>query len=357
MAVPAQHQWVLVAGTGTYALREQELWSSECIGRALARNGYGLVVGGWPGVDHIAARSFTETLAEIAPGTRLADRLIQVVPSGKQPDFAGGHLIYVEPGPLEWLEALRFAKAAILIGGIGGTFDTYVFATQERVPVFPLAGTGSDAALVFQEILNKWREIGPWGVRHTAFVTTLGRQIEKRQDAHDQSNMLIRLLEDHFAFSDALNRGIRKSVFFSYSHKDRGWLQEVRQHFGVVPGQEVTLWDDTMIKPGQDWDNEILSRLIRSRVAILIITPQFTGSKYIRNHELPFLVTQHKAGNLRIFWLMAEKTDLTGVDLLGVQAAHDPAQPLNVLPPSKCNAVLANVSTQIVNFLRDPDSF
>lgn len=356
MTVPAQHQWVLVAGTGTYELRKEEIWPSQYLGHALARDGYGLVVGGWQGVDHIVTQSFAEMLAQIAPRERLADRLIQVVPRGKQPDFPGGHLVYVEPGPLEWLEALRFAKAAILIGGIGGTFDTYIFATQERVPVFPLAGTGKDAERAFKEILTKWREIGPWGVRYSAFEAILGMKIEQQQDARDLCNLLIRLLEDHFAFSSALNQGIRKSIFFSYSHKDREWLQEVRQHFTFVPEQELTLWDDMMIRPGQDWDNEILSYLIRSRAAILIITPQFLASDYIRNHELPFLLAQHRAGNLRIFWLVAEHVDLTGVELLGLQAAHDPMQPLVTLSASERNTVLANISTQVVHFLRDFDS-
>ena len=50
--------WVLVAGLGDVDL-PREVWiATEALGRALARRGFGLVTGGWKGVDHVAARSF-----------------------------------------------------------------------------------------------------------------------------------------------------------------------------------------------------------------------------------------------------------------------------------------------------------
>jgi hypothetical protein len=142
-------RWVMVAGTGRQVgLSEKVRWFDEAIGYRLGFDGFGLVVGGWPGVDYVVAANFARGLAEGAPNVPRASRLLQVIRAGTYPDFQGGHVVYVPWGSLEWLEGLRYAKAVILIGGEGGTYQTFTFATQERVPVFPIAKTGGDAERV-----------------------------------------------------------------------------------------------------------------------------------------------------------------------------------------------------------------
>src|SRR3712207_4667753 len=102
-----QTRWILVAGTGKQSgLAETTIWSSKAIGAALARKGYGLVVGGWHGVDYLAAEAFEQTLAATRSTVRLSDVLLQVVPRGKQPVFQGGRVVSVDAGPAEWVEAL-----------------------------------------------------------------------------------------------------------------------------------------------------------------------------------------------------------------------------------------------------------
>jgi hypothetical protein len=82
--------------------------------------------------------------------------LIQVVPYGSQPRFRGGYVVYVEQGDREWVESVRYADVVVLVGGLGGTYETYLFAVQEQRPVFPIAGTGGDARKAFDNILSDW---------------------------------------------------------------------------------------------------------------------------------------------------------------------------------------------------------
>ncbi|MBO3273147.1 hypothetical protein [Hymenobacter defluvii] len=134
----------MVAGTGRQkALPTPVALLAEAVGRELAKQGYGLVVGGWPGVDYLAARGFAQVLA--AQGLPLADYLIQVVstsrpvvypPGADYPDFRGGHIIAVPAGVREWVEALKYAEAVVLLGGEGGTRETFWYATQEQRPCF-----------------------------------------------------------------------------------------------------------------------------------------------------------------------------------------------------------------------------
>ena len=356
MLQPGGRRWVLVAGTGLpFGCPDEVIWCAEAVGAALARHGYGLVVGGWAGVDHITARTFKETLDRVAPEEPLTSRLMQVLPRGRFPDFPGGHIIVVDEGPLEWLEGLRFASAAVLIGGIGGTYETYVFATQERIPVFAIAGTGGDAERAFREIDARWREVGPWGVRHTSYMATLGQAIENPVQASEIALLLMRLLEDQFAFSDGVTAAGRTGVFFSYSHADRDWLNIVRSRFEVIPDHTATLWDNSLIAPGQFWDDEILKRLVRTRAAVLLVTHQFLFSNYIRQHELPFLLSQHRVGHLRIFWLLVERLGVAEdqmAPLNQIQAAHNLARPLAEMRPAELNAVLVSIASNVIAHLR-----
>ena len=94
-------KWILVSGLSKYSLPKEVLWASKAIGRALARKGYGLIVGPYPGVDYVVAEEFTKEVE--ATGRRVSDYLIQIVPEGRQPDFKGEFVIYVHPR-MEWKE-------------------------------------------------------------------------------------------------------------------------------------------------------------------------------------------------------------------------------------------------------------
>src|SRR5262249_52386665 len=78
--------WILVAGTGSYELPPNVLAAAERVGRWLADNRYGLITGGWKGVDHVVARSYGRTLGD---KLSLDDWLIHVVDYHGDPDFRG----------------------------------------------------------------------------------------------------------------------------------------------------------------------------------------------------------------------------------------------------------------------------
>src|SRR5215468_10684238 len=168
-------RWVLVAGTGLLDLPPAVNWAARATGRGLARAGYGLVVGGWRGIDYVTAESFQAEL--LLAGKAVSSYLTQVVPIGSKPDFQGGYIVSVEPGPQEWVQGVKYADAAVLIGGIGATYTTYLFATQESRPVYPIAGTENDARLAFTNILSHWDVLPMEGISKEAFTSALGREI------------------------------------------------------------------------------------------------------------------------------------------------------------------------------------
>jgi hypothetical protein len=188
-AASAARAWILVAGTGTARRKLHEKLQETCIalGTSLARSGYGIVTGGWPGVDELTARSFARELERHA--VPLEDRLVQVVVEKHLPAFPAGNLVLVRRGEEEWTESVKRGEAVVLIGGVGGTWTTGEYALKFGRFVLPLADTGGDAAKFYMHMQRTWQpEFAP-GIDRSRF------QLVAREAPHVVAG-LITLLDE-----------------------------------------------------------------------------------------------------------------------------------------------------------------
>lgn len=48
-----------------------------------------------------------------------------------------------------------------------------------------------------------------------------------------------------------------------------------------------TFWTDKQINAGEDWNQAIQSAIAYARLFVLLVSPDFIASDYIRNHEWP----------------------------------------------------------------------
>ena len=175
-------KFILVAGSGTGQIPESQYWLSDELGKGLAREGYGLVVGGWPGVDYLVTRSFVETLTN--ENAKVESRLIQVVMKGQQPHFqAKSVLIEADESEKEWTEAVRYCDATVLIGGLGGAFSTYLFCSEQNKPVFPFADSRGDARNVYSDLICHWNRLPIEGISRERFERVMGQRIASQTDA------------------------------------------------------------------------------------------------------------------------------------------------------------------------------
>ena len=87
-------------------------------------------------------------------------------------------------------------------------------------------------------------------------------------------------------------------IFICYAHtdnesKDRNnrWLDRLQEQLESLQLQEKTeIWSDQKIELGGDWHEKIQTTLQQVKAAVLLVSPAFLASKYIRNSELPVLL-------------------------------------------------------------------
>ena len=101
----------------------------------------------------------------------------------------------------------------------------------------------------------------------------------------------------------------RNRVFISYSHRDKTFLEQFRVHFTFWEDQWLLdLWSDQDITPSEDWHQKIQEALAETAVAVLLVSPDFLASKYIREHELPVLLQAREEGYIELSCLYLRKS-------------------------------------------------
>lgn len=91
------------------------------------------------------------------------------------------------------------------------------------------------------------------------------------------------------------------SAFIAYARKDAVFLDQLRA--ALVPHErlgELKLWCDALVEPGQAWEREILDRLERAQIVILLLSNDFLRSSYCMDQELPRALERQARGECEI---------------------------------------------------------
>ena len=125
-------------------------------------------------------------------------------------------------------------------------------------------------------------------------------------------------------------------VFVSYSHADAKWLTGMRSHLKLLERHAgIEQWDDTKIKPGTQWREEIQSALERAKVAVLLVSADFLTSDFIVTNELPPLLKAAQERGTLILALIVRPCRFEKTELARFQAVNPPSKPLSALPTSR----------------------
>ena len=131
----------------------------------------------------------------------------------------------------------------------------------------------------------------------------------------------------------------RGDVFISYSHRDQPWLDQLKTHLApYVRRGSLTYWDDSAIKPGSQWREQIQQALGNAKVAVLLVSPNFLCSEFISANELPPLLSAAGLTRATILWVPVSASSYDETEIEKYQAALDPGRPLDAMTPAEQNA-------------------
>jgi TIR domain len=328
MAEPLSRRWVIIAGTGIpEELTFSEKYAAQAIGKALADYEYGLVTGGWHGIDEIATKAFVDKLhtKSLDP----AEYLIQVIPEDTEDSkipIRQGHIVRVPHGSREWLDLQSFADAIVLIGGRGGAYVAWLAALRDGLPRFPLGSTTGDAAKAFNDTFTYWELMPILGIDKTDFEI-LRNPINSEANADEVAKKLVKeLLPRSLTAVDNVKRRdtkAAKSMFISYSHKDTDWVNRLRnllhkaERYGLL-----STWIDSDIEAGDFWEGQIFNHVAEANFALLLMSNNLCQSKYVIEKEIPALIKRKTdEPTFRLFWALIEPCNWQSIPgLADVQA-------------------------------------
>jgi hypothetical protein len=143
---------------------------------------------------------------------------------------------------------------------------------------------------------------------------------------------------------------LRNQVFISYSRKDQIWLERLQTAIQpLCRKRKIIVWDDTKIKAGAKWHKEIQNALSSTKVAVLLVSPNFLASDFIAKYEFPRILKAEKEDGLTILWVAVSASDYEQTAIKDYQAAHNPDQPLDRMRKPRQNDELVKICNEIKN--------
>src|SRR6202022_452192 len=140
----------------------------------------------------------------------------------------------------------------------------------------------------------------------------------------------------------------RYQVFISYSHQDEDWLERLQTHLKpYLRAGSVKSWSDQEITPGSEWFKEIQSALLNSKVAVLLVTPDFLASDFIHEHESGPLLKEAELGGVRILWVPVRDSAYKQTALKNYQAVLSPDTPLAAMTKAKRDQAWVRICEEI----------
>ncbi len=145
---------------------------------------------------------------------------------------------------------------------------------------------------------------------------------------------------------------LRNRAFVSYSHADAEHLTRLHVHLAPYEReQKVDVWDDTRIKPGMQWKEEIKQAMAEAKVAILLVSADFMASEFIAHDELPPLLEAAEQEGTLIVPVILSPCAFQWSKLARYQSLNAPSDPLIDMPRGKQEAIWARLAKYVADAL------
>jgi hypothetical protein len=137
-------------------------------------------------------------------------------------------------------------------------------------------------------------------------------------------------------------------VFISYSRKDRQWVEILGE---FLRKHNISFWSDTEINPGENWREALENSLNTSQVVILLISPDYFASEFVKNFELPLILEKAKNQQIWLFALIVSPTSEVDDSLRQYQFVNLINEPLSSFSKTKQKEVFIRLLEEISSSL------
>lgn len=138
------------------------------------------------------------------------------------------------------------------------------------------------------------------------------------------------------------------SLFFSYSHHDEDYRNELEIHLSALKRQDIIqTWHDRRIGAGKDLDKEIDINLTKADIILLLVSPYFIASDYCYNKEMQHSLNLHAENKARVIPVILHPCDWHHTPFGKLRATPTDGKPISKFP-NKHDAFL-QVTTDIRN--------
>jgi hypothetical protein len=111
-------------------------------------------------------------------------------------------------------------------------------------------------------------------------------------------------------------------VFFSYSHVDENYRNELEKHLMSLKHQGIIeSWHDRRIAAGEEWANRIDDELRGADIILLLVSSDFIASRYCYELEMKEALARHERGEAVVIPVILRPCHWMGLPFGKLQAA------------------------------------
>lgn len=147
----------------------------------------------------------------------------------------------------------------------------------------------------------------------------------------------------------------RTKIFICYSHRDVQWKERLLVHLKPLKQLcDIDIWSDDQIRPGDEWFIEIRNAMIKSRIGILMISPDFLASDFIDHVEVPQLLKNVEEEGGKVIPIIIRHSLFSRIEKLSrFQATNSPMKPIAGLNESEQDAVFVRIAEIIWDLMEN----
>ncbi|MFY8145286.1 MAG: ORF6N domain-containing protein [Rhodobacter sp.] len=137
-------------------------------------------------------------------------------------------------------------------------------------------------------------------------------------------------------------------VFICYAHKDEPTRAELVEHLRNLDHLGINAWSDRDIPAGNDWLKEIGHILETCDAAVLLVSPQFLNSRFIKTVEVPALLKARADRGALVIPLIVQHCNWQKQEWLSPKQARPwEGKPLKPMKPGARAMILSALALEI----------